>query len=325
MSALRIVNPRSASGFTLVELMISLVMGVLILAALASLSTQSLQTEAVVQEHNELAADARFAMQRMVTAVLGTRHLLLPLADNPNTNWRENLREQTVPASAPEGSSTLATAVLAVTLDPTLDVDGDGFADSDSDKDGKTDEDPDDDNSVDGKPGIIGIDDDGDGSVDEGSGPDAAKDDDEDGSIDEDIIDGVDNDGDGSVDEDAPKDINDDGRPGISGIDDDGDGTVDEGFKPDDDEDGASDEDWFDPVVFFLDDTTLLERRPNLNPVDGNDYNEYPIAENVTRFRVERIPQGGSRAVLVDLTLDTTGPDGKTITLNTRVRVGGGQ
>lgn len=309
----------------MVELMISLVMGVLILAALASLSTQSLQTEAAVQEHNELAADARFAMQRMVAAVRGTERLLLPLADNPNTNWRENVREQTVPASAPEGDSTEATAVLAVTLDPTLDIDGDGFADSDNDKDGRVDEDLDNDNSNDGEAGIVGIDDDGDGEVDPSSGPTSYVDNDEDGDIVEDWIDGIDNDGDGSVDEDINKDVNKDSSPGVAGVDDDGDGSVDEGNVQDDDEDGAINEDWYDPVVFFLGGSTLLERRPNLNPVDGNDYTEFPIAENVTRFRVERIPQGGSRAVLVDLTLDTTGPGGKTITLNTRVRVGGGQ
>ena len=309
----------------MVELMISLVMGVLILAALASLSTQSLQTEAVVQEHNELAADARFAMQRMVTAALGTRHLLLPLADNPNTNWREHVREQTVPASAPEGDSTEATAVLAVTLDPTLDIDGDGVKDADNDRDGRVDEDLDIDNSNDGEAGIVGIDDNGDGDVDPSTGPTPSADNDEDGDIGEDWFDGIDNDGDGSIDEDISKDNNKDLRPGIGGVDDDGDGSIDEGNNQDDDEDGMADEDNYDPVVFFLDSSTLLERRPNLNPVDGNDYTEFPIAENVTRFRVERVPQGSGRAVLVDLTLDTTGPGGKTITLNTRVRVGGGQ
>lgn len=321
MSALRIVNPKSASGFTLVELMISLVMGVLILAALASLSTQSLQTEAVVQEHNELAADARFAMQRMVTAVLGTRRLLLPLADNPNTNWREHVREQTVPASAPEGDSTEATAVLAVTLDPTLDIDGDGFAEGDNDKDGRQDEDIGRDLTNDSAAGVIGIDDDGDGATDEAD----FTDDDEDQVSNEDAEDGIDADGDGSVGEDPDWDINGDNKPGVIDFDDDGDGSVDEGNNDDDDEDGSRSEDWFDPVVFFLSGSTLMERRPNLNPVDGNDYDEYPIAENVTRFRVERVPQGGGRAVLIDLTLDTTGASGKTISLNTRVRVGGGQ
>lgn len=321
MSTHRIVNPKLSDGFTLVELMISLAMGVLILAALASMSSQSLQTESALQENNELAADARFAMQRMVTAVLGTERLLLPLADNPNTNWREHVREQTVPASAPEGDSTEASAVLAVTLDPTLDIDSDGFADGDNDKDGRVDEDISRDSTEDGAAGVIGIDDDGDGETDEAD----FTDDDEDHATNEDAEDGIDADGDGSVGEDPDNDLSGDNKPGLIDVDDDGDGEIDEGNNDDDDEDGNRSEDWFDTVVFFLDDTTLMERRPNLNPVDGNDYTEYRIADNVTRFRVERIPQGGSRAVLVDLTLDTTGASGKTISLNTRVRVGGGR
>ena len=325
MSTHRFVNPRFAGGFTLVEVMISLLMGVLILAAVARLVTQGLQTEAVVQEHNELAADARFAMQRMVAAVRGTERLLLPLADNPNTNWREHVREQTVPASAPEGASVLATAVLAVTLDPTVDNDGDGFADNDNDKDGISDEDTSDDQTNDFAAGIINIDDDGDGNVDESEAAMPSNDNDEDGIESEDSMDGIDNNADGAIDEDLKKDMNWDGAPGVLGVDDDGDGFTDEGNMQDDDEDGTTNEDWFDNVVFFLGGTTLLERRPILNPVDGTEFDEHPIAENVTRFRVERIPQGYGRAVLVDLTLEATGPSGKTITLNTRVRVGGGQ
>ena len=54
------------------------------------------------------------------------------------------------------------------------------------------------------------------------------------------------------------------------------------------------------------------------------DYVEQAIADNVTRFRVERIPQGAGRALLVDLTLVLTDPQtGETVSLNTRVRVGG--
>ena len=325
MSTQGCINKRFAAGFTLVELMISLLMGVLILAALARLTTQGLQTESVVQENNELAADARFAMQRMVAAVRGTERLLLPLADNPNTNWREHVREQTVPATAPEGDSTEATAVLAATLDPTLDTDADGFADGDNDKDGRVDEDPDADNTNDGAAGIVGIDDDGDGLVDESNTVDDDEDEDQTGNKDEDRFNGVDDDGDAAVDEDFGADMNGDGQAGVSGFDDDGDGLVDESNSNDDDEDEDDDEDWFDPVVFFLDSTTLIERRPVISPGDGADFSEFPIADNVTRFRVERIPQGGGRAVLIDLTLDVTGASGKTISLNTRVRVGGGQ
>ena len=336
MSTHRLTNPKFARGFTLVELMISLLMGALILVALGGLIVQSRQSEAITGENNALVADARFAMQSMVTAVLGTQRLLLPLADNPDTNWREQVREQTVPPTAPEGDSTLATAVLAVTMGATLDRDEDGWADANNDKDfldlnnngsrdagewERVDEDVNNDNSNDGEDGIIDIDDDGDGGVDEEG---STQDDDEDGSNNEDELGNGDEDNDGALDEDLSGDMNNDDSPGVLGVDDDYDGAIDEGNKHDDDEDGLNGEDWFDPVVFFLSGTTLMERRPNLNPADGTDYSEQPIAENITRFRVERIPQGSGRALLIDLTLDTTGASGKTISLNTRVRVGGG-
>ena len=73
------------------------------------------------------------------------------------------------------------------------------------------DEDLPNDNQHDFQPGIMLIDDDGDGSIDEGSG---WAEDDEDGLNNEDPLDGVDNDGDGSIDEDAPSDNNGDGCPG---------------------------------------------------------------------------------------------------------------
>ncbi len=313
-----------AAGFTIIELMIALVISALLLTAMTGLVDNAFESRSETSLRNAAAIDARFAMQRMVTAVRDTKRLMLPLADNPNTDWREHVREQTVPASPPEGSSTLATAVLAVTLGPSLDIDEDGFEDADNDKDGRIDEDVGSDNTNDGITGIIGIDDDGDGAVDEPAATTVADDNDEDGVKTDDWIDGADNDGDGSIDEDMIHDMNKDFSPGIAGFDDDGDGAVDEGHNADDDEDGAANEDWFDPVVFFLDGSTLMERRPNINPVDGNDYTEFPIADNVTRFGVERVPDAGGRAVLVDITLDISPPNGERVSLNTRVRVGGG-
>ena len=55
----------------------------------------------------------------------------------------------------------------------------------------RIDEDWDLDSNSDGKPGIMNIDDDGDGTVDEGSGAMASHDDDEDGNFDEDPINGL--------------------------------------------------------------------------------------------------------------------------------------
>lgn len=314
---------KAQRGFTLVEMLVSLIIAALLLTAMTGLVNAVYESRNDTGMANDATRDARFAMQRMVTAVLGTERLMLPLADNVNTNWREHVREQTVPASPPEGDSALATAVLAVTLDPDLDIDADGFADSDNDEDGRTDEDIGNDNTADGASGIIGIDDDGDGLVDEPEPGSIDKDNDEDGFPTEDHIDGVDNDGDGRIDEDIQQDMNRDNAPGIVGFDDDGDGSVDEGQNKDDDEDGSNNEDWYDPVVFFLNGATLIERRPNLNPADGTDFSEHVIAENVSRFRVERIPDTGKRAVLVDITLEVQRADGEIVSLNTRVRVGG--
>jgi hypothetical protein len=113
-------------------------------------------------------------------------------------------------------------------------------------------------------------------------------------------------------------------------VDDDGDGAIDEGGTSDDDEDGQSDEDWYNPLVFYLDNGTLMERTPvpwdesGVGGVSGRDFIVEPIAGNVTRFRVERLPLNGGRHVLVDLTLELTNPVSReTVSINTRVRVGG--
>ena len=179
----------------------------------------------------------------------------------------------------------------------------------------------------DGEQGIRGIDDDGDGSVDEGFG---SSDDDEYLSFsNEDDIDEVDNDGDNNIDEDSGADMNGDGEDGIRDVDDDGDGQIDEGDRNDDDEDGSVDEDWLDSVVYYMQSGNLIERIPvpwDVNAsgtVTGEDYVETTIAEYVTRFRVERLLQNSNRAVLVDLTLEITPPNSEMFSLNARVRVGG--
>lgn len=326
----------SQSGFTLLELMLTLVIAAVLLTSLIGVVDSVFNVQDDTRDRNSATREARFAMQRIVIAVRQSDRLLLPLADNPNTNWRENVREQSIPPEPPEGSSTFATAVLAVTMGPLLDRDEDGWADANNDKDfldlnnnatrdagepERVDEDLDADNSNDSAAGIAGIDDDADGAADEGGA--AGFDDDEDGADNEDNLGNGDEDGDGHEDEDQTFDMNGDGQPGLGGVDDDFDGNVDEGNTHDDDEDGLWGEDWFDPVVFFLSGGTLTERLPNLNPVDGSDYTEYPIADNVTHFRVERIPDAGKRSLLVDITLELTPPDGEPTSLSTRVRVGG--
>jgi prepilin-type N-terminal cleavage/methylation domain-containing protein len=302
---------RSARGFTLLELVLALAIAALLFGALAGLTGESLRALALVREHETLNEDARFAMERMVTAVRGTSRLLLPLAENPATPHSEAVRD-----------------VLAVALPPSVDRDQDGVADADNDGDGLVDEDPGVDLTDDDANGIVGIDDDGDGAVDEGgTGPMGNfADDDEDGSFNEDAWDGADDDDDGSVGEDPEGDWNGDDEAGVAGVDDDADGSTDEGARTDDDEDGDANEDPFDPVVFFLSGTTLVERLPNLDPADGLDFSERPIAENVGDFRVERLAPGvNDRAVLVDITLQLATASGETVDVTTRVRVGGGE
>ena len=330
------IKARRQAGISIVELLASLAIAALLLAGIQQLIAAGMATRDELEAQTELNREARFAMARMVKALRETNRLLLPLADNPGTDWNENIRVQTVPASPPQGSSLLATAVLTVTVSRTQDLDADGIIDADNDGDGRIDEDPSGDVNNDLAPGIFAIDDDGDGIVDEehtqawnGKMGPLYEDDDEDDFANENNWVGFDNDGDGSIDEDAKKDVSDDGLAGLAGVDDDGDSLIDEGDKNDDDEDGLIDEDWLDTVVFYLQDTTLQERRAvpwdeNADTVvDGRDYVESTIADNVSLLRFERVaPSGGEQ--LVDITLTLTAQNGISVSLNTRVRVGGG-
>ena len=318
------------TGFTLTELLIAVILAALLLAATSGIVNNALGTDAIVEERNRLMRDARFAMQRMTHAVQESSQLILPQADKAATDWRENVREETVPESPPEGSSTKATAVLAVGLSAAIDLDADGFPDADNDRDGQINEDFPGDIVFDYAPGIYAIDDGGNGTVDEEFfGANDADDDEKDFFNDEDSINGIDDDGDGNVDEDPGQDMNGDGAPGLAGVDDDGDGQIDESSAADDDEDGVVDEDWLDAVVFFLQDASLVERHPVPwdetadGSVTGRDVVETIIAEGVTRFRVERPVPSSLDVQLVDLTLELTGPSGAAVSLNARVRIGG--
>ncbi len=283
----------------------------------------------VVEDRTDLARQGRFAMARIVDSVRGSDRLLIPLADNPATTFNENVREQSVPASPPQSGSLLATAVLAVTVNPLQDIDGNGVFDADNDNDGQIDEDLPADSQNDGKAGIRDFDDDGNGVKDFMFSPSGDDDESSDFSQSEDTFNGIDDDDDGSIDEDPAADNNGDAAPGIAGVDDDGDGNIDEGDVADDDEDGKTDEDWYDPVVFYLIGTTVVERRAvpwdeNTDSViNGQDFVESTIANNVTLLRFERVaPSIIGQRQLIDITLTLAEPSGETINLNTRVRVG---
>jgi prepilin-type N-terminal cleavage/methylation domain-containing protein len=311
-------------GYTLIELLIALSLAAIVMLGLARVMRTGFASEAERSERETLATNAQFALERMTNAVRRTSRLLLPFADDPRTSGvDEAVREQSIPARTGHASET---AVLAVALDHISDRNGDGVPDADNDGDGRFDEDHHTDSTDDGATGIVGIDDDNDGVVDEillyvG-------DDDEDGAIGEDPLNGIDDDGDGNIDEDVPADMNSDGRPGVAGVDDDGDGIADEGGYTDDDEDGRASEDGYDPVVFHLNGARLMERVPvpwDVNKdgsVNAGDFVEEVIAEGVSYFRVERRPAG--RTDLVDLTLELKAAGGTTMRLATRQRVGSG-
>lgn len=305
------------AGVTLVELMVTVSITAILMAGLMGVVGDTLQVESVARQRMELTRQARFAMQRMTTAVGRTRYLMIPLADNPTTGWNESVRD-----------------VLAVTEDPNLDRDNDGWADANNDKDfqdinqngfrddgerERIDEDTHSDMTNDGVSGIIGIDDDGDGSVDEAG----QNDDDEDGSDDEEKQGDQDIDGDSSYGEDKHQQMIFDNQSGIAGVDDDGDGSVDEGHRSDDDEDGLNNEDWLDPVVYYLNGTDLVERIPAINPTDGNDFSETVIADQVSALTITRLGTGYEKHLLVKIELNLTSDDGETKLLIATVAVGG--
>lgn len=283
-------HKRQQNGLTLIEILVTLAVVGVILAAIGGVVGQSLTTETHTRLRYDTARQARFAMARMVKAVTDSEALLLPLVENSATAWSESLRDP---------------GVLAVNLDPLIDRDAENTLDADNDGDGQVDEDVSADAGSDSAAGIPGIDDDNDGSTDEGN----AADDDEDGSDDEDPINDLDDDGDGSTDEDPPADSDSDGAA-------------------DDDGDGSTDEDRWDPVVFYLNGTDLIERSPSLTDVtgdsaiDGRDYTEHVIAENVSQFSVERLSQsaGGWQMVEIVLELSPSGIDA--VRLEVLVRVG---
>ncbi len=301
-------------GFTYIELLVSLLLGSLLMLGITGALSTGFNVSDTVRAKNTLNQQARFAMQRMQQAVSQSPWLLLPYS-NATNNTRD---------------------VLAVTLAHSVDNDGDGRPDADNDGDGRFDEDLPADTSNDFASGIFGIDDDGDGVVDEG----LVANDDEFSlfnfglASNEDPVDGNDNDFDGTIDEDPGSDMNADGCPGICGVDDDGDRLIDElvsggNAEYDDDEDGQRDEDWYDPVVFHLNGSDLIERTAvpwdadGDGDVDGRDYVEQTIAANVTQFKVVREPMRAERAQLLSLTLKLTDSSGQTVQLSTQVRLGG--
>ncbi len=256
------------NGLTLVELLMAIAIFGLITAGATALLSQSLDANIAGDARYGLYREGQLIMARMTGEVRRCTFLLIP---NAHTAARDIL--------AFSGS---------------VNEDNDYYFDDTLFP--KIDEDPKKQMTDDENSGIIGLDDDGDGSTDE----DDFNDDDEDGLIDEDPLDGIDNDTDGNIDEDTDDDSN------IAGMDDDGDGSIDEGDEKDDDEDGTINEDPLNPVIYSYDGGTST-----LQVSDIYSAQSVVLSTRVSTFQVTfEAPQ----RILITLTL--TGADGESATFS---------
>jgi len=252
---------------TLVELLLAITCMAIISAAATFFLSTTLDIEVQGSTRSELYREGLSVMEKMKQGVKRCTYLTIPNSHNPTRD------------------------ILA--FSGTINEDNDFyfgdplFPRIDEDRNRNT--------NMDGLAGIAGLDDDGDGSIDEGD----ESDDDEDGSMNEDPLDGIDNDGDGNIDEDSGSDMNTDNQDGIKGMDDDGDGQVDEHVIGDDDEDGSQDEDNFNYIIYSYDNAT--NRLTESIPFTGEST---ILSSQVTFFQVTReAPQ----RILIELTL--TGDD----------------
>jgi len=264
-------------GFTLIELLITVAILGLIASAGLALLTSTLKAHDQGDSQSAFYQEGLLAMERMVRHVQCSTYLLIP---NDHNTTRD---------------------ILALS----------GFVNEDSDyyffaTSGtlfpRIDEHPAADMTGDSAPGIKGVDDDGDGQIDEGG----TNNDDEDLNIDEDKRDGITNDTDSLIDEDTTNDMTADGKSGIEGMDDDGNGSVDDRNFKDDDEDGGFDEDPLNALLYLYDSgaKTLTESSPSTSQ-------STILSSQVTNFQVT---SGVTNCVLITLTL--TGDDGKSITFS---------
>jgi prepilin-type N-terminal cleavage/methylation domain-containing protein len=276
------------TGMTLVELIISIaIMGIIAGAATALLSI-CLQAHAYGNNKSALHHEGLMVMERMTSGVRNTTFLLIPNGHNPTGG------------------------ILAVSDMVNDDNDfyfGDPlFPRIDEDMGGT--------NAQSGY-GIFKVDDDGDGSTDEGA---VKTDDDEDGLNDEEILNGLDDDGDGSIDEDLGTDVTGDNLPGIAGMDDDGDGQVDEDpatGMTDEDEDGAKGEEsviaivyQHEPAIDALWEIASRALTGTLSP----PATKVALSTRVTGFAATYEAPNAAHAPRVLITLTLTGDDGESVT-----------
>ena len=280
---------KQQSGLSLIELLLSLSLAAVIMLGVSAVANTSVTAGRYSAGRIALDTELQQALLRMRESVARTRKLMIPSPDNPATAQDESLR-----------------SVLAVTLDPLLDRDLDGWSDANNDTDfedldGDTaqddgepqriDEDTGNDMNADGSSGIAGIDDDGDGSIDE----DNKKDDDEDGSNDEDYL-NTDTDDDLAVGEDL-------GKKAVDGGDEDDDG------------DGATDEVWIDVVVFYVDsDRNLRQHLPAIDAGSGIDSSaDMILLSRVSELSVQRHYRRGGLRPWVTISLTVVDEEGNSL------------
>lgn len=267
------MNRHGKSGVTLIELIIAIsIMSGIAVTAAALLST-SLRVHAYATDRSELHQEGSLAMARMTSGVRKCTFLLIPNAHNAT---RDILAFS---GSVNEDDDYYFGDPLFPRIDEDL-------------KKQMTD---------DGKAGILGEDDDGDGAVDEGN----MNDDDEDGMADEDPLDGIDNDGDGNIDEDTGDDGN------IAGMDDDADGQIDEGDSKDDDEDGTINEDPLNPIIY-----TFAIGINTLRETDTFADVTVDLSAHVTNFSVTYEAPDATHDPRIVIVLTLTGDDGESITFS---------
>ncbi len=270
------MRPTGEKGLTLVELLITLtIMGIIATAAMPLLST-CLDAHIEGTARSRLYHEGLLAMERMTAGVKQCTYLLIPNAHAP-------VRD-----------------ILAFSGTVNEDTDyyfGDPLFP-------RIDEDPDKDMTADNTSGIKSLDDDGDALTDEST----PNDDDEDSLEEEDPLDGLDNDGDGNIDEDFDYDITNDAKPGIIGMDDDGDGSVDEGHYKDDDEDGEKGEDSLNPLIYSWDSgtNTLTESLPHTGE-------SVDLSTHITLFQVTYEAPDATHGPRVQVALTLTGDDGESV------------
>jgi prepilin-type N-terminal cleavage/methylation domain-containing protein len=268
----------SRRGLTLLELLLAATITALIAAAAAAALASCLQAQSAASRRAALYNEGIMAMERITGYVRISTFLLIP-------NNRKPVRNLLV-------------------FSGTVNDDNDYYFNDPLFP--RIDEDTGDDMTNDGVSGILGYD------ITGGLGGLAnhllSKDDDEDLLVNEDPLDGIDNDGDGNIDEDVGADMNGDGAPGIAGMDDNGDGIVDNGAGPnDDDEDGLVNEDPLNPYVFVF--NAAAKTLTEIPPPGGAGS---VISTHATAFTATYEPPSGTHAPRVVISLTLQGTDGTT-------------